>query len=42
LKDADALDRVRFGPRGLDPTLLRFKESHARIERALGLVRSAA
>jgi HD superfamily phosphodiesterase len=42
LKDADALDRVRFGPRGLDPTLLRFKESHARIERAVELVRSAA
>jgi HD superfamily phosphodiesterase len=40
LKDADALDRVRFGRHGLDPNLLRFEESHAMIARAVELVRS--
>jgi HD superfamily phosphodiesterase len=40
LKDADALDRVRFGRFGLDPNLLRFKESHAMIARAVELLRS--
>jgi len=34
LKDADALDRVRLGPWGLDPTQLRFDVSHGRIARA--------
>jgi hypothetical protein len=33
LKDADALDRVRLGS-GLDPSFLRFSESHERIEDA--------
>ncbi len=40
LKDADALDRVRFGRNGLDLRLLRFKESHAMVGRAVELVRS--
>ncbi len=39
LKDADALDRARFGRGHIDPGLLRFPESHRRIERAFELVR---
>jgi HD superfamily phosphodiesterase len=43
LKDADALDRVRLHRNygrlgGLDPSFLRFDESHNRIERALELL----
>ena len=38
LKDADALDRVRFGLNRLDPKQLRFDASHDRIVRAVGLL----
>lgn len=31
IKDADALDRVRFGPWGLDPAFLRLEQSHRLI-----------
>lgn len=40
LKDADALDRVRFGPGHLKLHLLRFPESRCRIDRAFELVRA--
>ena len=39
LKDADALDRVRFGRNRLDPKQLRLEASHDRIGRALELLR---
>jgi HD superfamily phosphodiesterase len=42
LKDADALDRVRFGRNHLDPKQLRLELSHARIDRAVELFKSAA
>ncbi len=38
LKDADALDRVRLGPYGLDPSFLRFEQSYDRVERAWELL----
>ena len=38
LKDADALDRVRFGPHNLDSRLLRLPESHGRLDRARALL----
>jgi len=31
LKDADALDRIRLGARGLNPEFLRFEQSHSLI-----------
>ena len=34
LKDADALDRIRMGPRNLNPGLLRFEESRKMIKEA--------
>jgi len=40
LKDADALDRVRFGRNRLDPRLLRFEASHAMVARAVELLHS--
>lgn len=40
LKDADALDRVRFGHGHLKLHLLRFPESRCRIDRAFELVRA--
>jgi hypothetical protein len=40
LKDADALDRVRFGPGHLKLHLLRFPESRCRVDRAFELVRA--
>jgi len=39
LKDADGLDRVRLGPRGLDPGQLRFECSRGMVERAWELYR---
>jgi len=39
LKDADGLDRVRLGPRGLDPEQLRFECSRGMVERAWELYR---
>jgi len=41
LKDADALDRVRLGSGDLDPSLLRFPESRARIDRAWEMYRAS-
>lgn len=38
LKDADALDRVRFGRSGLDARLLRLEASRRRIRRAVELL----
>jgi hypothetical protein len=40
LKDADALDRVRLGAGDLDPSQLRFPQSHKRIEVAWELLRA--
>ncbi len=40
LKDADALDRVRFGRNRLDLRQLRFEESHPMVAKAAELVRS--
>ena len=39
LKDADALDRVRFGLNRIDPKQLRLEVSHGRIVRAVELLR---
>ncbi len=40
LKDADALDRVRFGPMNLKQGMLRFPESLGRVDRAFALARA--